>query len=153
MIDFVGRAKELAPILAKRGAEADTLRRLPDETIREFREAGFFRMLQPSRWGGHEVDPRTFFDTQMAIASGCPSSAWVLGVVAVHAWQLALFSEKAQEDVWGKDNSTLISSSYAPTGKITRVEGGYKVSGRWSFSSGSDHCQWVFLGGFVPPDG
>ena len=152
-IDFVARARELAPILAKRGAEADSLRRLPDATIEDFREAGFFRMLQPSRWGGREVDPRTFFDTQMTIAAGCPSSAWVLGVVAVHAWQLALFDSKAQEDVWGKDSDVLISSSYAPTGKVERVEGGYRIRGRWSFSSGCDHCQWVFLGGFVPPAG
>jgi 3-hydroxy-9,10-secoandrosta-1,3,5(10)-triene-9,17-dione monooxygenase len=59
---------------------------------------------------------------------------------------------EAQEDVWGKDSATLISSSYAPTGKVTRVEGGFRISGRWSFSSGCDHCQWVFLGGFVPPE-
>jgi 3-hydroxy-9,10-secoandrosta-1,3,5(10)-triene-9,17-dione monooxygenase len=152
-IDFVARARELAPGLAKRGAEADSLRRLPDATIREFREAGFFRMLQPSRWGGHEVEPRTFFDTQITVATACPSSAWVLGVVGVHAWQLALFDQRAQEDVWGSDSDVLISSSYAPTGKVQRVDGGYRISGRWSFSSGCDHCQWVFLGGFVPPEG
>ena len=151
--ELVQKARDLAPILAARAAEADALRRLPDATIAEFKEAGFFRMLQPSRWGGLEVDPKVFFDVQMTIAAACPSSAWVLGVVAVHNWQVALFAEKAQEEVWGKDASTLVSSSYAPTGKITRAEGGYRVSGRWSFSSGCDHCQWVFLGGFVPPDG
>jgi 3-hydroxy-9,10-secoandrosta-1,3,5(10)-triene-9,17-dione monooxygenase len=151
--EWVARAQALAPTLAERAAGAAELRRLPDETIADFKQAGFFRMLQPARWGGFEVDPNTFFDVQMTIAAACPSSAWVLGVVAVHAWQLALFAEKAQEEVWGKDASTLISSSYAPTGKITRAEGGYRVSGRWSFSSGCDHCQWVFLGGFVPPDG
>jgi 3-hydroxy-9,10-secoandrosta-1,3,5(10)-triene-9,17-dione monooxygenase len=75
----------------------------------------------------------------------------VLGVVGAHAWQLALFDEQAQKDVWGEDDSLLISSSYAPTGQVERAEGGYKISGRWSFSSGSDHCQWVFLGGFAPP--
>jgi 3-hydroxy-9,10-secoandrosta-1,3,5(10)-triene-9,17-dione monooxygenase len=132
--------------------KADELRRIPDETIADFREAGFFRMLQPTRWGGLEVDPSTFFDVQMTVASACPSSAWVLGVVAVHSWQLALFPLQAQEDVWGKDAGALISSSYAPTGKVARAEGGYRISGRWSFSSGSDHCQWVFLGGFVPPE-
>ncbi len=89
----------------------------------------------------------------MTIAAACPSSAWVLGVVGVHAWQLALFPEQAQADVWGDDPRTLISSSYAPTGKIARQEGGYRVSGRWSFSSGCDHCRWVFLGGMVPPEG
>lgn len=148
--ELIARAKALAPILAQRAGETEQLRRIPDETMQAFHEAGFFRMFQPARYGGLEVDPRTYFDVQIAIANGCPSSAWVLGVVGVHNWQLALFSEKAQEDVWGKDPSVLISSSYAPTGKIERVEGGYRVNGRWSFSSGSDHCQWVFLGGFAP---
>lgn len=149
---LVERAAALKPVLAGRLAKADELRRVPDETIADFRDAGFFKMLQPSRWGGLEVDPRTFFDVQMTVASACPSSAWVLGVVAVHSWQLALFPLEAQNEVWESDPTTLISSSYAPTGKITRVEGGFRVSGRWSFSSGCDHCQWVFLGGFVPPE-
>ena len=148
--DWVERAQALVPALQERWSRADELRRVPDETIADFREAGFFRMLQPARWGGFEVDPKTFFDVQMTIARGCPSSAWVLGVIGVHAWQLALFDEAAQNDVWAEDSSTLISSSYAPTGKIEKVDGGYKVSGRWSFSSGSDHARWVFLGGFAP---
>ena len=150
--DLVARARALAPTLAARATEGDALRRIPDATIADFQEAGFFRMLQPSRWGGHEVDPGTFFDVQQTVAAACPSSAWVLGVVAVHAWQLALFPEEAQRDVWGDDTQTLVSSSYAPTGKITRAPGGYRVSGRWSFSSGCDHCRWVFLGGMVPPE-
>jgi len=149
---LIVRAQVLREGLAARAAKADELRRVPDETIAEFREAGFFRMLQPTRWGGLEVDPTTFFDVQMTVATACPSSAWVLGVLAVHAWQLALFPLQAQEEVWGKDAGTLISSSYAPTGKVTRAEGGYRISGRWSFSSGCDHCQWVFLGGLVPPE-
>jgi 3-hydroxy-9,10-secoandrosta-1,3,5(10)-triene-9,17-dione monooxygenase len=148
--ELLERAKALAPVLRERLKLADELRRIPDETIADFQKAGFFRILQPARYGGFEHDPRTFFDVQMAIATACPSSAWVLGVVAVHNWQLALFHPKAQEEVWGKDTSTLISSSYAPTGKVEKVEGGYRISGRWSFSSGSDHCQWAFLGGFVP---
>jgi 3-hydroxy-9,10-secoandrosta-1,3,5(10)-triene-9,17-dione monooxygenase len=145
------KAVALQPVLAERVAEADGLRRVPDATIADFRDAGFFRMLQPARWGGLEVDPPVFFDVQTTIAAACPSSAWVLGVLAVHAWQLALFAEQAQEDVWGKDPGVLISSSYAPTGKVARTEGGYKISGRWSFSSGCDHAQWAFLGGMVPP--
>ena len=151
--DFVALAREMAPRLLARAAEAAELRRVPDETIAEFRQAGFFRMLQPARWGGYEVDPKVFFDVQMTVGAACPSSAWVLGVGAVHNWQMALFPLAAQEEVWGKDRSVLVSSSYAPTGKVERVEGGYQVSGRWSFSSGCDHCNWVFLGGFAPPDG
>lgn len=150
--ELVGRARALAPALTARAAEAEVLRRLPDQTIADFQEAGFFRMLQPSRWGGYEVDPGTYFDVQRTIAAACPSSAWVLGVVGVHNWQLALFPEEAQSEVWQDDPRTLVSSSYAPTGKITRAPGGYRVSGRWSFSSGCDHCRWGFLGGMVPPE-
>ena len=145
------RASQMAPALAERVTEADRLRRLPDATVAAFHDAGFFRMLQPARWGGLEVDPQVFYDVQMTVGAACASSAWVLGVLAVHAWQLALFPLAAQEEVWGKDRDTLISSSYAPTGKVTRVEGGFQLAGRWSFSSGCDHAQWVFLGGMVPP--
>jgi 3-hydroxy-9,10-secoandrosta-1,3,5(10)-triene-9,17-dione monooxygenase len=148
---LVASARELAPRLAARLPEADALRRLPDDTVADLKRAGFFRILQPQRWGGYELDPQTFFDVQIEVARACASSAWVLGVVGAHAWQLALFDERAQREVWGADNSALISSSYAPTGKVERLAGGYKISGRWSFSSGSDHCQWVFLGGFAPP--
>ncbi len=147
---LLARASELVSVLEQRATKADELRRVPDETIVDFQRAGFFRMLKPKRWGGLEVHPRTFFDVQRTIAKGCPSSAWVLGVVGVHVWQLGLFAEQAQKDVWEGDPATLISSSYAPTGAIERVEGGFKVSGRWSFSSGCDHGSWVFLGGFVP---
>jgi len=150
---LLGRAQGLVAALQARAAQADELRRVPDATIADFARSDFFRMLQPKRWGGLEVDPRTFFEVQISVAKACPSSAWVLGVLGVHAWQLGLFAEQAQNDVWGSDSSVLISSSYAPTGKVERVEGGFKISGRWSFSSGCDHCEWVFLGGFAPsPD-
>jgi 3-hydroxy-9,10-secoandrosta-1,3,5(10)-triene-9,17-dione monooxygenase len=147
---YVERARALAPALAERLPEADRLRRLPDATVADLRQAGFFRMLQPARFGGAELEPRDFFDVQLAIAQACASSAWVLGVVGVHAWQLALFPAQAQDEVWGHDPDALISSSYAPTGKVLRVEGGFRISGRWSFSSGCDHCGWIFLGGFAP---
>jgi 3-hydroxy-9,10-secoandrosta-1,3,5(10)-triene-9,17-dione monooxygenase len=149
--ELLARAVALQPALAERAAQADELRRVPDATVAAFRDAGFFRMLQPARWGGLELDPQAFYDVQMTIGAACPSSAWVLGVLAVHAWQLALFPLAAQDEVWGQDSSVLISSSYAPTGKVTRADGGYRIAGRWSFSSGCDHGQWAFLGGMVPP--
>lgn len=148
--EMIGRARELAPVFAGRLAEADALRRLPDTTVADMHRAGFFRILQPARWGGYELDPQVFYETQWTLAAGCPSTAWVLGVIGVHAWQMALFPLETQREVWGDDSSTLISSSYAPTGKVEKVDGGYRISGRWSFSSGCDHSRWVFLGGFVP---
>lgn len=147
---FVARAEAMVPALMEIGQEADALRRLPDETVAALCDAGFMRMLQPKRYGGFAMNPLDFFDVQRVIARGCPSTGWVLGVLGIHAWQLALFDSKAQDEVWQSDPDALISSSYAPVGKVTVVEGGYRISGRWSFSSGSDHCGWAFLGGFVP---
>ena len=148
--ELIQRARDLAPTLVSRAEKTAEQRRISDETIADFKKAGFFRMLQPLRWGGLEVDPKVFFEVQMTVAAACPSSAWVLGIVGVHSWQMALFPLEAQTEVWGKDASTLISSSYAATGKVQKADGGYRVNGRWSFSSGCDHCQWIFLGGMVP---
>jgi 3-hydroxy-9,10-secoandrosta-1,3,5(10)-triene-9,17-dione monooxygenase len=115
------------------------------------RAAGLFRVLQPKRYGGYEMDPQVFYRVQMALAEGCMSTAWIYGVIAVHNWQLALYDDRAQKDVWGENPDTLISSSYMPKGRIKRVDGGFLLSGRWGFSSGVDHCQWAFLGVAVPP--
>lgn len=78
------------------------------------------------------------------------STAWIYGVIGVHNWQLALFPEAAQHEVWGQDSATLIASTYMPVGRTERAEGGWRLSGRWSFSSGVDHCDWIFLGGLLP---
>jgi 3-hydroxy-9,10-secoandrosta-1,3,5(10)-triene-9,17-dione monooxygenase len=141
----------MVPALRARTNETVALGRLPDATIAEMQDAGFFRIMQPARYGGLELDPHDFFDVQMILAEGCMSTAWVLGVVAIHNWQLGLFDDQAQQDVWGDDDSTLISSSYMPVGKVTRVDGGYRLSGHWGFSSGSKHCDWAFLGAMIPP--
>lgn len=146
------KARELVPVLRERAEQCERERSVPQETIKDFAEAGFFRIMQPARWGGFELDPQDFYDVQMTVAEGCMSSAWVLGVVAIHNWQLGLFDDRAAQDVWGQDDGVLISSSYMPVGKVERVEGGFKFSGQWAFSSGCDHCQWAFLGAMVPPE-
>ena len=147
--DLVARAAAMIPTLRARADECEAGNKVPAATIADFQDAGFFKILQPKRYGGYEMDPEAFYDVQMKVAEGCMSSAWVLGVVAVHNWQLALFDPQAQEDVWGDDPTTLISSSYMPRAQVTPVDGGYRISGRWGFSSGVDHCEWAFLGGLV----
>jgi len=150
---YLRAARELSPAIRDRAAECESLRRLPDATFESLQRAGLLRALQPRRWGGFELSPLVFFDAVAEVAAACPSSAWFLSVVGIHNWQLGVFPEQAQRDVWGEDTSVLISSSYAPTGKVERIDGGFRISGRWSFSSGCDHCQWVFLGGVVPGEG
>ncbi|MCM2318705.1 MAG: acyl-CoA dehydrogenase family protein [Pseudomonas sp.] len=152
-IELIDRARRLVPALRERAEQADREGKVPDETVREMQEAGLFRALQPKKWGGYEVDPRTFFEIQMTLAEGCMSTAWIYGVMGVHPWQLARYPVEAQQDVWGEDFSTLISSTYMPVAKVTPVEGGYRISGRWGFSSGSEHCQWCLLGGILPVEG
>ncbi|MEE4191275.1 MAG: acyl-CoA dehydrogenase family protein [Halieaceae bacterium] len=149
---LLAAARELAPVLLQRKEQCKRERRVPDETIRDFHDAGFFKILQPEQYGGYAMDPQVFYAVGLEIAKVCMSSAWVLGVVGVHNWQIALFDERAAEDVWGEDPEVLISSSYAPVGKVTPVEGGFRLSGRWSFSSGCEHCKWVFVGAVVPTE-
>ncbi|MBW6436516.1 flavin-dependent monooxygenase [Actinoplanes hulinensis] len=143
--------RELLPVLREHAQETEDRRALDPETVKALAETGFFRLLQPARFGGYEAHPLDFLTGVREIASACGSTGWVASVIGVHNWQLALFPDRAQQDVWGADTGTRMSSSYAPTGRITRVDGGFRVNGRWSFSSGCDHATWVLLGGIVPP--
>ena len=147
---YLDRVHALLPALRERTATAERLRRLPDETVKDFQAAGLFRALQPKRYGGYELDLGTFHRAVMEVGTVCGSSAWVLGVVGIHNWQLGLFHPQAQEDVWHDDTSILLSTSLAPTGTVECVDDGFRLRGRWSFSSGCDFCQWVVLGGMVP---
>ena len=148
-VQWLKKAEALGDALAERRTACEAQSRMPQETVDDFHDAGLWRLLQPKRYGGAEAHPNTFMACQTAIAKRCPSSAWVYGVVGVHSWQLALFDERAQDEVWGDDTRVLISS-HAPTGQVERVEGGYRLTGTWKFTSGCEFCDWVFLGGFVP---
>jgi 3-hydroxy-9,10-secoandrosta-1,3,5(10)-triene-9,17-dione monooxygenase len=146
----VAAVRELLPVLRERAQETEDRRALSPETVKSLAETGFFRLLQPARFGGLEADPVTFLTAVRLIAGACGSTGWVASIIGVHNWQLALFPDQAQQDVWGEDTSVRMSSSYAPTGKVSAVDGGYRIRGRWSFSSGCDHATWVLLGGIVP---
>jgi len=141
--------RDLLPVLRERAQETEDARRIPDATIKSLQETGFFRLLQPASYGGFEGDPVAFYTAVKLIAGACGSTGWVASVIGVHNWQLGLFPAQAQADVWADDPNTRISSSYAPMGKATPVDGGYRFTGRWSFSSGCDHATWVFVGGLV----
>src|ERR1022692_573552 len=152
--EYVGQAvvdavRDLLPVLRERAQETEDARAVPADSVKALEQTGFFRLLQPARFGGHEADPITFLTAVKLIASACGSTGWVSSVIGVHPWQLALFPLRAQQDVWGADPGTRMSSSYAPTGRADAVAGGHQLSGRWSFSSGCGHATWVLLGGIV----
>ncbi len=141
--------RALLPYIAGRARSTDENRRVPAESIQELVEAGVFRMLQPRRYGGAESDPVRFYEVVREISGACGSTGWVASVLGVHPWQLGLFAEAAQDEVWGVDPDTLVASSYAPVGRLIPVEGGYELSGRWKFSSGCEHAQWALIGGLI----
>jgi len=143
---LVERARAMIPTLRERARECTKGYNVPAQTIAEMKEAGFFRVLQPKRWGGYEMHPNVFFEIQKALAEGCMSTGWVYGVLGCHPYELALFHDEAQREVWEGDPDMLVSSTYQPVGKVEKVEGGFYLSGRWGFSSGSSHCGWVLLG-------
>jgi 3-hydroxy-9,10-secoandrosta-1,3,5(10)-triene-9,17-dione monooxygenase len=148
----VDGVRDLLPAFRERADETERLRQVPDASVKELEETGFFRLLQPKRFDGLEGDPVDFFTAVSLIGSACGSTGWISSVLGVHPWQVALFHDDAQQAVWGEDTSVRLSSSYAPTGKATVADGGYMLQGRWSFSSGSAHATWVLLGGLVSND-
>ncbi len=148
---YLARVRALLPALRERAAQVEELRRLPDETFADFQREGLFRALQPKRYGGYELDPDVFYQAVAEVSAVCGSTGWILGVLGVHNWHVAILPPQAQEDVWGEDDSIQLSTSLAPTGSVERAPGGYRLKGRWSFSSGCDHCQWAVLGGVAPP--
>ncbi|MFD5093119.1 3-hydroxy-9,10-secoandrosta-1,3,5(10)-triene-9,17-dione monooxygenase oxygenase subunit [Amycolatopsis thailandensis] len=151
--DVIAGIRELLPVLRERAQEAEDARRVPEASVKSLQETGFFKLLQPKTFGGLEADPVSFYTAVKLVASACGSTGWVASILGVHPWHLGLFEAQAQQDVWGDDVDVRISSSYAPMGKADVVEGGYRLSGRWSFSSGCDHATWVLLGGPVFKDG
>ncbi|MFE7225638.1 acyl-CoA dehydrogenase family protein [Nocardioides sp. NPDC057577] len=139
------RAEEIAAL----GPSNEKLGRLDDRAAELLRETGVIRMLQPAKYGGAEAHPAEFAEAVMRLASLDGSTGWVAGIVGVHPWEMAMCDPRVQEEVWGEDNDTWIASPYAPMGVLRPVEGGYVFNGRWQFSSGTDHCDWIFLGAFL----
>ena len=145
--ELLQRAEDLIPKLLERAPEAERLRRIPDATVRDLKETGLFRILQPKRFGGFETDLVLLLEVGAALARGCGSTAWVFGNLASHHWMLGMWPEEAQQEIWGEDPEVGISSSLAfPAGRGTKVKGGYRIRGRWPFSSGVDCSDWVLLG-------
>jgi alkylation response protein AidB-like acyl-CoA dehydrogenase len=146
-------ARALIPRLAERAPAAAAARQLPVETIAEYRDAGILRILQPKRFGGLQGRFSLFSRIVEELTYGCASSAWVYAVLAEHQWIIASYPEAAQIDVWGDDPEAVAASSLAPREAARRVPGGWRLSGRYPFSSGCDYAQWAIIGAFLGEKG
>ncbi|HZP29763.1 MAG TPA: acyl-CoA dehydrogenase family protein [Acidimicrobiia bacterium] len=150
--EAVGRAADLAAKLEDRRAETEQLRALPETTVHDFVSSGLLRINQAARWGGAELGTEGAVAVISEVAKGDPAAGWVFGLLASHFWLVCLFPEELQQEMWGDDPNALMSSSFvAAESECARVDGGYRIRGRWPFSSGSRHCSWAMVGIVVPP--
>lgn len=145
----IDNINDIADRLREQGHEAERLLRLPDDTAKMLKAAGPIKLCQRRKYGGFEASSREFAETVMAVAALDGAAGWICGVVGVHPWQLGFADPKVQDEVLGADDNTWMASPYAPTGVAVPTDGGYRFSGRWQFSSGTDHCNWIFLGAML----
>ncbi|MDH4655627.1 flavin-dependent monooxygenase [Pseudomonas sp. JS3066] len=138
--------RAILPAIAANAARAEQLRKVPDENIAILKGIGLHRALQPKKYGGMEISLPEFADCVVALAGACASTAWAFSLLCTHSHQLAMFSARLQEEVWGEDSDATASSSIAPFGKVEEVEGGVLFSGEMGWSSGSDHAEWAIVG-------
>jgi 3-hydroxy-9,10-secoandrosta-1,3,5(10)-triene-9,17-dione monooxygenase len=142
------RAQALVPKLAGRAVATSAARHVPAETIKDFWDAELCYLLKPKKFGGPEVRVDEAFELASVLSRGDGSAAWVWTVMGVHDLFLAYFDEKAQKEYWQHDR-TLSASSFAPGGKLTPADGGFRLSGKWAFCSGIDHARWMLLAGIA----
>ncbi|QWG24934.1 acyl-CoA dehydrogenase family protein [Bradyrhizobium sediminis] len=149
----IDRARVLVPRLRERASRTEELRRLPPETERDLHDAGLFRIMQPKRVGGSELDYVALVDCSDVLAQGDASVAWNFANLASHHWMLGMFDRRAQDLIWSSNADTLIASSFIfPSGRARKVDGGYLLQGHWPFSSGVGSSEWNMLGGVVASD-
>jgi 3-hydroxy-9,10-secoandrosta-1,3,5(10)-triene-9,17-dione monooxygenase len=147
------KAEALLPKLKERAARCEELRRLPDETLRDFHDAKLFRIHQPKRVGGAELEFAAVVTYGALLARACASTAWNWVNFAAHHMMLGMFPREAQDEIWGASRDALIASSFVfPAGAARKVKGGYVLSGRWPFSSGVDPSEWNMLAGLARLD-
>tara|TARA_Y100001936_G_C16094045_1_gene689892 strand:+ start:14678 stop:15445 length:768 start_codon:yes stop_codon:yes gene_type:complete len=150
---LIESARAMIPVLKERALQAERDRCIPKETDAEFREAGFYRALQPARHGGLQLDygAQTMFARE--VGKACASSAWVGGILACHGWMAGMLPDEAQADIWGENPDVAVSTSFLPIGvKAERNGDKLQIAGRWRFSSGVDHCRWAIVLVIVPPE-
>ncbi|MDR3516631.1 MAG: acyl-CoA dehydrogenase family protein [Azospirillaceae bacterium] len=147
--DLIARSQAMIPALRARQAETEAAGRLLETTNQEFLDAGFYRIVQPRRFGGYEFDLTTYVRVMMEIARGCPSSAWVLALVSGHPIMLADFAERAQIEAYGEHGDYRCPSVGSPL-PVKREQGGFRVSGGWDYTSGCDVSTHVMVSGLIP---
>jgi len=150
--DMVQKARDMIPTLRARANECEALRRLPDATVQDFLDAGFFRIVQPRRCGGYEYDLPTLVRCMIQVSRGCGSSGWVLSLTSAHTWWAAQYEPEGQEELFADHGDLRFPLIFAPTGRAVPVAGGYELSGTWNYASGCELSNWLALNAIVLDD-
>lgn len=151
--DYRSAARAILPRLAATSDNSEKLRRLDDDAAATLRESGLTRVLTPKRFGGFELSPSAHIWACAELAQTCSAASWVLMVCVAHDYIIGRFPEECQREVYENDADNLVAGSLAPQGKIDRVAGGWRLTGRWQFGSGCDHSPWFILGARVSDPG
>jgi alkylation response protein AidB-like acyl-CoA dehydrogenase len=144
------RLAAISPQIKARAHATEKSGRVPAENIFALRGIGFFEIVKPRAFGGYEYDFDVLVDLNIELAKMCASTAWVGGLLAAHQWLIASFPEQAQHDVWDANPDAVACGSYAPATRAVASEGGYVLTGRWSFASGCDNAQWSLCAALLP---
>lgn len=144
--ELIERARALQPLLRKNTIENEKNRRTCDENIEAIREAGLFRLMVPKRLGGYEGSLRAHLEISAVLGEACGGTAWVVALTNVCAWFTGLFSEQAQNEVFGANPDARVAGVFNASPNTRRVEGGLVISGKWYSSSGSLHADWAVVG-------
>ena len=144
------RVARISPQIKARAYTTEKAGRVPEENIKALRDIGYFDIVKPAQFGGYEHDFDVLVDLNIELAKSCASTAWVGGLLAAHQWLIAGFPEQAQRDVWDSNPGAVACGSYAPATRAIDAEGGFRLTGRWSFASGCDNAQWSACAALLP---
>ena len=142
VIDPVAAARGLLPELAARAGDMDEARRLPADLARTMAEAGVFRLVTPRRFGGLEATPRTFVETVETLSTANASAGWCCMIANTSALNAAYMAPEEAEAIFD-DPHVITGGVFAPMGRAIAEEGGYRVTGRWQWGSGSANSAWL----------
>ena len=145
----LARVRALTAVIRDGAAVAEEARTVPQETIDKLLAAGISRILIPPQYGGYGLSLDTWFEVVREIGKADASHAWCASLMIHHPHYLSQFSEAAQNVVWADGIDISIAASIQPIGRVTKVEGGYRISGEFPFASGINHSRWLIVGSMV----
>ncbi len=152
LLELLGRIEEIRPVLERNAGQTEADRRVAEENIAALTAAGVFKVTVPRRFGGFQMTVREKLEVSAAVAESCGSTGWVVALINVCNWMASVLPDRAQQDIFGANADARVAGVLNPASDVRRVDGGYQVSGKWPWASGSWHADWALVGIVVPDE-